>query len=117
VGNQMSALENVFRPLSRREAGTPNVLMLFPSITWYLSRSARLPVAQMPDVYDGRMNSSAMWRLSTFIQNGKFPSTLRVPGNDLIPPPRVKYLLNVYCRFPARTTCAPCPWLALEVQA
>src|SRR5215208_5079651 len=67
------------------------------------------PVREIPDVYDGRMNSSAMCRLSTFVQNGKLPSTLRVPGNDRIPPPRVKCLLKVYCRLPASTTCAPCP--------
>ena len=29
----------------------------------------------------------------------------------------VRYLLKVYPRFPARTTCAPCPWLAFEVHA
>src|SRR5829696_4810048 len=103
----MSALDHVLRPLSMRTAGTPSVLILFPSIVMYFSRLVMFPVAQMPEVYDGRKNSSAIIRESTFGQNGKLPSTLRVPGSDLIPPPRVTNLLKEYWMFPASTVCAP----------
>src|SRR5205085_6944131 len=109
VGNQLSAPEKVFNPLSILDAGTPSVLMLLPIMAIYFKRSVKLPIAQKPEVYEGRKNSSAMWRLSTLVQNGKLPSTLRVPGSDLIPPPIVNFLLNVYCKFPASTVCAPNP--------
>ena len=70
------------------------MLRLLPIIAWYLSRFVRFPLAQMPDVYEGRKNSSAIWRLSTPSQNGKLPSVLRTPGREVIPPPTREVLVE-----------------------
>ena len=70
----------------------PEPFWTVPEVFWTLPEVYRI----IPEVYEGRKNSSAMCLLSTFVQNGKFPSTLRVPGRDRIPAPRVKYLANVY---------------------
>src|SRR5689334_9477040 len=95
VGVQTNAVETVLKPLSSRDALTPSVLILFPSIAWYLSVLVMLPFTQMPEVYEGRKNSSAIWRLSTPSQNGKLPSVVRTPGSEVMPAARVTYLLNV----------------------
>ena len=51
-------------------------------------------------VYEGRKNSSAIRRLSTPSQNGKLPSTLRVPGNDMIPAVTVKRSVEGVAQVP-----------------
>ena len=49
-------------------------------------------MSQMPVVYDGRKNSSAINRSSTPFQYGNCPSVLRTPGSDVMPSPIVAKL-------------------------
>ncbi len=40
----------VFKPLSSRDALTPSVLMLLPTMAWYFSLLVMSPVTQRPEV-------------------------------------------------------------------
>lgn len=95
MGVQTRAVASVSNLLLSWAALTPSVLRLLPSIAWYDRRSTICPLAQIPEVYEGRKNSSAIKRVSTPSQKGKLPSTLRVPGRDVIPPAKVRCLLKV----------------------